>query len=831
MNIHKKRHRREQAIKRPLVLYMVFGILGEVIALYGNIWLLIIVLGLVVAVVRYRKLYDMRYYLILLFVISGYIVMTLYNLNIREDKTIEYYIENEVSVTVSGTVSSITTKDDKAQIILKDVIVSSKDDLDKQGQDNNLSDVDSKVEADKKLQNNGYNIKKTMVYINGDISSIKYGNKILVRGNVSRFKEDTNLGGFNLMRYYRSQNIIYPVYADEYNVIDKSYYYISNTAYKIATLLKESIYKACDEKNASVFSAMILGDKKNLDEEIYELYKKNGIAHILAISGLHISLVGMSFYKLLRRIGLNYAMSATAGSGFIIFYGLMTGMGISSQRAIIMFVICVIADVIGRTYDILSAMSLSALIMLAYSPYLIENAGFLLSYLAIVGITVVNPVLLEEYEKGITKRDKDNAYKGEKDRTTEYPFIKSIIKSIICSLSITLITMPVIMYMSYEIPLYSILLNLLIIPLAPIIIFSGASVAVSGLLSIKVATFCSGIGIMVLKLYEISCRLLAMVPYSTIITGKPGMINIVLYYVIFIVALMLIKTSHREYGLVGMIIAVICLTFSYHSSLEVTMLDVGQGDGIVIRDYRGSIYMIDGGSTTEKQLAKYTLIPFYKAYGISSIDYVIITHMDADHYSGIKEILEEDSFKINNLIMGDVANKSDAYNELVELATKRGVKVSYISDGMMIKNGKFSLECLSPESGTYKDNTNEVSVALELNYNDVKMLFTGDIVDSGEEYMKKRIMQKYANEVAEYDILKVAHHGSKYSTTEEFLEGIDIQNALISCSDGNRYGHPHDETLERLISAGAKIYNTKDSGAIMVELGMTGKVKIKEYAR
>ena len=833
MNILRKRHRRERAIKRPLVSYMVFGILGEVIALYGNIWLLIIVLGLIAIGIRYRRLYDMRYYLIVLFIMSGYIVMMLYNLNIREDKMMQYYIENEVSVEVSGTVSSITVKDDKAQIILKDVTVKSENDMDRQ--DDNLSGDHSKAETDKKVQNNGCNIKKAMVYIKGDISSIRYGNKILVRGTVSRFKEDTNLGGFNLMRYYRSQNIIYPVYADEYNIIDNSYYYISNIAYKTAALLKKSIYRACDAKDASVFSAMILGDKKNLDEEIYELYKKNGIAHILAISGLHISLVGMSFYRLLRHIGLNYAISATIGSSFIIFYGLMTGMGISSQRAIIMFVICVIADVIGRTYDILSAMSLSALIMLAYSPYLIENAGFWLSYLAIVGITVVNPVLLDEYKKTIAKRDKESYKNIEKDKAIQNSFIKSMIesmiKSMICSISITLITMPVIMYMSYEIPLYSIFLNLLIIPLAPVIIFSGAAVAISGLLSVKVATFCSGIGIMVLKVYEISCKLLSMIPYSTIITGKPMMINIVIYYVIFIVVLILIKTSHKEYGAVGMIIAIICLTFSYHSSLEVTMLDVGQGDGIVIRDYRGSIYMIDGGSTTEKQLAKYTLVPFYKAYGISNIDYVIITHMDADHYSGIKEILEEDSFKINNLIMGDVANKSDAYNELVELATKRGVKVSYISDGMMIKNRKFSVECLSPESGIYKDNTNEVSVALELNYNDVKMLFTGDIVDSGEEYMKKRIMQKYANEAAEYDILKVAHHGSKYSTTEEFLEGIDIDNALISCGEGNRYGHPHDETLERLISAGAKIYNTKDGGAIMVKLGMTGEIKIKEYVR
>ena len=206
MNILRKRHRRERAIKRPLVSYMVFGILGEVIALYGNIWLLIIVLGLIAIGLRYRRLYDMRYYLIVLFIMSGYIVMMLYNLNIREDKMMQYYIDNEVSVDVSGTVSSITVKDDKAQIILKDVTVKSENDMDRQ--DDNLSGDHSKAETDKKVQNNGCNIKKAMVYIKGDISSIRYGNKILVRGTVSRFKEDTNLGGFNLMRYYRSQNII-----------------------------------------------------------------------------------------------------------------------------------------------------------------------------------------------------------------------------------------------------------------------------------------------------------------------------------------------------------------------------------------------------------------------------------------------------------------------------------------------------------------------------------------------------------------------------------------------------------------------------------------------
>lgn len=755
---------------------MMFGILGEVIALYGNIWILIGTLIITFAGVEYCNKRILERYLLLPFLIAGYLLITIYDYGMIEDVCLQEYISDYTTVNITGKVESIVTKDEKCQILISDFTIYEK-----------ISQTTTK----------NYKNKKALVYIEGDVD-VRLGNTITCVGNVSRFKEPTNLGGFNLNLYYKSQNIIYPFYVTSYEITDESYSYIKELAQCVSSKLKKSIYSVCNEKEASIFSAMILGDKKNLDSEVYDLYKKNGISHILAISGLHISLIGMSFYKVLRKFGFGFLASASLGSIFIVFYGLMTGMGISAQRAIIMFVINVIADVIGRGYDILSAMSLSAIIMLIFEPYLILNNGFQLSYMAIVGISVVNNAIIQGFD--IENMENEN--------------MKKLAKSIISSLSVTLTTMPIIMWISYEIPLYSVLLNLVIIPLAPCVLLSGIVGAVIGMFSTTLGTFVTGIGIVVLRLYELLCNIFEKIPLSTIITGKPQIFNIIIFYLIFAVVIYLWKLNFGKKGSFIMVFAIICLTFRIYSPLEVTMLDVGQGDGILIRDYKGKTYMIDGGSTSESELAKYTLVPFYKAYGISKLDYVIITHMDADHYLGIKEIIENDSFTIKTLVMGDIKEKDDKYIEFVNLAKEKGISVVYMSKGMGIKNGDFSLMCLSPQKEDYSDNVNELSIALKLEYKDINMLFTGDIVDSGEEYLKEQLTLRGKNEL---DVLKVAHHGSKYSTTDEFLEGLDIEYAIISCSKGNLYGHPHDEVIQRLDEANCDIRITKDTGMITIK--------------
>ncbi len=755
---------------------MMFGILGEVIALYGNVWILIISLLVTFAGVEYCKKRILERYLLLPFLIAGYLLITVYDYGLEENVYIQDCINNYKPVKVTGEIESIVTKQEKKQIVISSAVIS---------------------DATSKDPTKTFRTKKVLVYIEGDIN-VKHGSTVTFSGNVSRFKEATNLGGFDLNLYYKSQNIIYPFYAKSYEITDESYSYIKELAHVISVKLKNSIYRVCNEKEASIFSAMLLGDKKNLDTEVYELYKKNGISHILAISGLHISLIGMSFYKMLRKTGFGFGVSAGLGSAFIIFYGLMTGMGISAQRAIIMFVINVIADVIGRGYDILSAMSLSALIMLAYQPYLILNNGFQLSYMAIVGITVVNNAIIE----GFAIEDIQNST------------IKKIVKNLISSLSVTLTTMPIIMWISYEIPLYSVLLNLVIIPLAPYVLLSGILGAVCGVINTTLGTFVTGIGIIVLRIYELLCGIFEKIPLSTIITGKPDMINVIVFYAIFVVVIYLWKLQYGKKGTILMALALACLTFRVYSPLEVTMLDVGQGDGILIRDYKGKTYMIDGGSTTSSELGKYTLVPFYKAYGISKLDYVIITHMDADHYNGIKEIIENETFDIETIVLGDVGKTDEKYVKFVELAKTKGINIVYMSKGMGIKNGDFSLMCLSPQKSQSSDNVNELSIALELKYKNVNMLFTGDIVDSGEEYLKSELVNRGISEI---DVLKVAHHGSKYSTTDEFLEGLDIKQAIISCSEGNRYGHPHDELIERLNELEIDTKITKDTGMITLK--------------
>lgn len=265
---------------------------------------------------------------------------------------------------------------------------------------------------------------------------------------------------------------------------------------------------------------------------------------------------------------------------------------------------------------------------------------------------------------------------------------------------------------------------------------------------------------------------------------------------------------------VSLFLAAMLLCVRVHTGMEITMLDVGQGDSVFFRSPDGTTFLSDGGSTNVLAVGDYRLLPFLKAEGEGTIDYLLISHMDQDHISGVAELLEDSrksgGISIGKAILPEVGKKDEAYEEMEAKLQEAGVEIRYMGKGDVLKSDTLSLTCLWPQKGSLSDDRNEQSLVLMAEYGEFQMLLTGDIGEQAEKVLASSgILQPV-------ELLKVAHHGSRHSSSEAFLSQVRPELSLISCSSTNRYGHPGQETLERLMGVGSRILITKDRGAIRV---------------
>lgn len=608
------------------------------------------------------------------------------------------------------------------------------------------------------------------------------GDVITLKGKLSEYEVATNPGNFNSKAYYATMNIDAYVKASEVQIESVHLKWVEKI-FKLRDLLIDVYEKIGVENDSGIYESIILGYKATMDNDVKELYQLNGIAHILAISGLHISIIGMGLYKFLRKCMVPFLPGFLICFVIIVSYGVMTGNSVSTIRAIIMFLMNVFAGVVGRKYDVLSAMSLCAIVTLLMYPMMPGNSGFWLSYLAVLGIVIIVPVFEKISEN-------------------------KILKLFYGSLAVNIATFPVILLSYFQFPLYSILLNLIVIPLMTILMISVAAAGLLGLFSLKAGAFCIGIAHYILKLYEVLCELVMKLPYSIVTVGKPQIWQVAIYAALIIITIILVMYCNEK-AAVGFIVAMAIILIRFEPEFMMTMIDVGQGDSIFISS-DGENMLIDGGSTSEIDVGKYRIIPFLKSNAVSYLDVIVVTHADADHISGIAEIFEENTLHVGNLIVPMLSNPSDKYLELIEKAQGANIPVTYIKRGDVFRLGNCEVVCMHPAVNYEYDSENDYSTVLQLTYKEIKILLTGDIEETGEYFMMK------AGLLSDIDILKVAHHGSRYSSNKEFLSTVNPELALISCSIDNSYGHPHEETLMRLKMEGCEIWQTTINGAVTV---------------
>ena len=799
-----------------------------------------------------------------------------------------------------------------------------------------------------KLQCELDNMKTAMITagaVTGEEESLKIGQQIILEGTFSHFATATNPGEFDAQRYYAAKGIGGRVRKSQILAVGEKYSFLKEKLYGFRQVLHDRLAEVFPAKEASVMQTLLLGEKEELDAEVKALYQKNGIAHILSISGLHITLLGMGVYRLLKRLGLPVRAAAVGGAILLLMYGVMVAMNVSASRAIGMYLLQMLGIFVGRTYDMLTGLGLMALLLVIQEPERLFDVSFLMSFGAVLGICILTPVLSgdgrerdagqREMDTGQRERDTDEELEGkgisawpvwlrtvadilgdsayarnkyrEGWRKVAYEGIQRMMSAVkggfAASVGVILFTLPVQLWFFYEIPVYSVLLNLLVLPFMSAVVAGGILSMIPGL------GLVGTVDCLILWWYEWICGRFAQLPGAIWCVGRPEIWQIVCYYVgIFLLVfgrkyveawkrrgtygeknapgdrLHSARTPHliAVVMILGSLIGL--LTENFDRGSRVTFLDVGQGDGIVVETGQEA-YLFDCGSTSRKNIGEYVLKPYLKSRGIRSLRGVFVSHPDEDHMNGVIELLEngaEWGIVVEQLFLPAIAEekRTESFATLLAAAEAAEVPVSYIKCGDEIRDSQLWLLCLHPEENTTLADANAYSEcfyvevfakkikqeaiddrkaiaerkskdasegsAMEgscengnfagngsfagngerkdfrMNDGKINILLTGDVEGEGERQLTQELQEQRGQRALRVDILKVAHHGSGYSTGTEFLATACPATAIISCGRNNSYGHPHAETLKRLEDARVPWYGTMDYGALTLTVDSHG---------
>lgn len=617
-----------------------------------------------------------------------------------------------------------------------------------------------------------------LIIYDTDFSDIPIGCKVKVRGKMENFKAQRNPGGFDEQKYYIRKKYWTKMYADEFVILNENRDTVREYLFQLREKWTLAMKEKLGEESGGILAAMVLGNKGSADITEKEWYQKAGLGHLMAVSGCHVSIIASLIYFLLKKMRIPVLAASTLTGTALFFYVMLCQSPVSAVRAYIMYMVLLGAKVSGRVYQGRRSLVLAAFAVLMWRPMDILDAGFLLSFGAMAGVWIVYPVL-----EGIIP-----------------------IPGIVLSISVELVLLPILLYFYYEIPVYSLIFGSVAAGFFSLVMLSGVVGCV-----FAPAWFPAE---WILNIYHEISRLELGLPGARWIAGKPEIWKIVLYYILLVMILYFYnKVKKRPFC-----IAFLCLMFLFvripeRGIVTFTMLDVGQGDGFFLEGPEGMTYLFDGGSSDQNQPGKYILEPYLKYRGTGTVDYVFLSHGDQDHVNGVVEILERQDVgvRIRNLVLPERRVWDETLISIAELADSLGVRVYTIKSGSYLTEGDLEIRALYPGEQVDMEVGNDTSLVLDIRFRDFSVLMTGDLGKEGEEELLEQ------KELGKYLILKAGHHGSKYSSSEEFIRRVQPEYAFISAGENNRYGHPHSEVLKRLKKYNIQIFRTDQDGSIEIK--------------
>ena len=638
-----------------------------------------------------------------------------------------------------------------------------------------ISDIQEKeykyIYEAKFLKNNKkvlINIKKSQ-----QIDKINYGDLIYLEGKLEIPKIATNYKGFNYRQYLKTQKIQGIVIADNVKILKAKYK--NNLIYQMQKKIKAIIKEKLPSETGDLLLAILLGDKKDLSEQIQINFKNSNLSHMLAVSGAHVSYIIIGLTYITQNSIMGKRKARVFCIFFLIIFMAITNFTPSVTRACIMAILTLVSEILYKKADIYTNISISALIILLYNPYSLLDLGFKLSFGGTIGIVIPKmyfsfPVKLLNY-------------------------IKQMALVSICA---NIIIIPIIMNNFNTVSLTFLVSNILASPILAIIVIVGFSIIIISIISHSLSNllvfWLNPILNLLIKISSFCSKL----PFAKILVVTPYIFNIIFYYtiILYLVNYNELKQFIKKKTVILLSIILILSNFIFYilpQDLKIYFIDVGQGDSTLIVTPSKKTILIDGGGSESFDVGEKVLLPYLLDRRIRKIDYIMISHFDTDHCKGIFTVIE--NLKVKNIIISKQAEKSENYKKFKEIVANKKINIILVKAGDKIKIDKYIyFKILFPTEKLIMQNPlNNNSIVSQLNYKSFKMLFTGDI----EEIAEKEILNLQKDKLKS-TILKVAHHGSNTSSTQEFINSVKPELALIGVGKNNTFGHPSECVVEKL---------------------------------
>lgn len=853
-------------LSRPLFFMALFALLGELILTpeipfsYRFLFLFFLLfLSLFLSRKKKNRLFFCSLLCLTLFMLNFYSVNYRYR---AERESLGYILP--LQAVLRGKVMYVEEQEKKWKLLLSSCIV-----------DTALEKKNSSLKNEEKYQKrNNLHFQKLILYLSkestgeGSMPLPLPGQICSVKGHFLELSPATNEGEFSLPSYYKGEGISGVFQAKTIELVRGE----SSPFAKEMFTLKQSLGNRIDalfpEETAGFLKSLFLGERSGITLSEKSLYQSAGISHILAISGLHLSLLGGFFYRLLRKIKLSSLLSSLITSFFLFSYFLFTGSSHSAFRALFMLFLRFAAIQLGKGKDLLSQLSFALLFLLWLNPLSLYSIGMQCSFFTLFVFFLLEErpgkAVRKKKETALSKICKKHALGFSKHPSLLLKFPAYLSKLIPCLLSTLphrlqgsflfyLALLPLFSLTQFSFPLYAPLLNLLLLPFLPFFFLLGAvSIFFSYLpeqdfLLLRLLSFSSRFLINLLfQIFHLFMEKSLALPFSQIPLGKMQAFSVMFYFLFLYLLFFFPRAKSLSLLLsLGFLLSLPLYLPRPPKELEIAALDVGQGDGFVLRK-EALVFTIDNGSTSKNLFPEQIFFPYCKAKRIQHIDYALLTHCDRDHISGIQALLEKNpSISLSHLILPASALQDHRYDLLKRLAYNHGADVSYWQKGDELvfseqgiclsakktawvenpstskkrgpdtKDHQLHIRCFYPNDSTYIEEANAHSIGCLLEYGHFRMLFTGDMPKESEEVLLENCRETEASPVV--DVLKLAHHGSKTSSCPSFLSETRAKFALFSYGKKNRYGHPHKSTVE----------NCKKYRLFPLETAKLGEILIK----
>ena len=647
------------------------------------------------------------------------------------------------------------------------------------------------------------NNKKILINIkmSQDIPSMKYGDSLYIEGEFKQPEEARNYKGYNYKQYLKTKKIIGTVELEKAKILKSSN---GSFIHNIQKYIKDTRNGTLTDEEGNLLLAILLGDKDKLSEDIQESFKTSNLSHMLAVSGAHVSYIILGLTYVLQNSIIGKKNGKIVCIFFLLVFMAITNFTPSVTRACIMAVLTLFSGIIYRKSDVYTNISVAALITLIFNPYSLLDLGFQLSYGGTIGIII--------FIKRIQEK---------KSNSKVINYIKQMA---LVSIYANIIIIPIMMYHFNTVSFTFIISNIMASPILGIIVITGflfiiASITVKPLTRL-IAIFIKPILSILIKISQICSKL----PFSNILVVTPYMFNVISYYAIILYCIKS-KKNNKCKIIICLLIVLILINFIIYifpQKLRIFFIDVGQGDSTLIITPDKKTVLIDGGGSDSFDVGEKVLLPYLLDRRILKIDYVLISHFDTDHCGGILTIMEK--VKVKNIIISEQAEHSENYERSKKLMIHKKIRLIEVKKEDKIKIGRYSeFKILFPTSRLLSENPlNNNSIVAQFNYNNFKMLFTGDI----EKLAEQQILKAEKAEIRA-DILKVAHHGSKTSSIPEFIKAVKPKIALIGVGKNNTFGHPNQQTIKNLENIKCRIYRTDLQGEIIIKIDQKGRMNVK----